>query len=520
MLYKKILRFFLLSAFFLVAMASVYAEDHEDIVYYIKNIDVAVEGRTQPSAILRAAGFVIGEEIHGDEALAGYIERKRQTLLNNRALAEVTITHTIAEENGRYGITLAVSVVDTRNFVILPEPKYSSNAGFEPSLKLRDYNFLGTLMPLKIDFGYSLDDFHLDDSSKGKYALSAETELPFRALELDWKVKLALALAYVADEPLAFENITGISVDLPFKNTVFTLGFDEGVVIREEYFLFEKKNHEIFEDISYMYSRPFACWRIPLPLSVPQGGELFFTSELSSKINYRLSGNDLGWRQGPVLAFGNEIGVNNINWVEKTNFRSGYAAVLAASNEYNTYFNEWNNSVSVLGIAHKQFTSFFAASARFRYKTWFNDTEHYHDQDRVEAGNMLRGILDRSINADQMLSFNFDFPFSVFKFMPSTWAHKESLRYFDFEFQISPVIDMAFVKGAMLDSDGVSLKELKFNFDDFLVTGGIEVLVFPFAWRSIFLRGSIAWNLRETVSAGKLPSGINREIHIGLGHHF
>ncbi|GHV82191.1 hypothetical protein AGMMS49991_07490 [Spirochaetia bacterium] len=101
MLYKKILRFFLLSAFFLVVLASAYAEDHEDIVCYIKNIDVAVEGRTQPSAILRTAGFVIGEEIHGDEALAGYIERKRQTLLNNRALAEVTITYTTEEENGQ-----------------------------------------------------------------------------------------------------------------------------------------------------------------------------------------------------------------------------------------------------------------------------------------------------------------------------------------------------------------------------------------------------------------------------------
>ncbi|GHV23929.1 hypothetical protein FACS189494_12210 [Spirochaetia bacterium] len=65
-------------------MASVYAEDHKDIVYYIKNIDVAVEGRTQPSAILRSAGFIIGEGIHCDEALAGYIERKRQALLNNR----------------------------------------------------------------------------------------------------------------------------------------------------------------------------------------------------------------------------------------------------------------------------------------------------------------------------------------------------------------------------------------------------------------------------------------------------
>ncbi|GHV82192.1 hypothetical protein AGMMS49991_07500 [Spirochaetia bacterium] len=337
------------------------------------------------------------EEIHGDEALAGYIERKRQTLLNNRALAEVTITYTTEEEDGRYGINLAVSVVDTRNLVILPEPKYSSNAGFEPSLKLRDYNFLGTLMPLKINFGYSLDDFHLNNSSKGKYALSAETELPFRALELDWKVKVALGLAYVVGEPLAFENITGISVDLPFKNTVLTLGFDEGVVLREEYFLFEKKNPEIFEDISYMYSKPSARWRIPLPLGVPQGGELFFTSELSSIINYRLGGTDLGWRQGPVLVFGNEIGVDNIKWVEKTNFRSGYAAALTSSTEYNTWFNEWNNSLSVLGIAHKQFTSFFAASARFRYKIWFNDTEHYHDQDRVEAGAMLRGILDRSL---------------------------------------------------------------------------------------------------------------------------
>ncbi|GMO69702.1 MAG: hypothetical protein Ta2A_17930 [Treponemataceae bacterium] len=91
MLYKKILRFFLLPVFVLVVMASGYAQGNEDIVYYIKNIDVSVDGRTQPSAILRAAGFAIGEELRGGEALAAYIERKRQTLLNNRSLAEVTV---------------------------------------------------------------------------------------------------------------------------------------------------------------------------------------------------------------------------------------------------------------------------------------------------------------------------------------------------------------------------------------------------------------------------------------------
>jgi hypothetical protein len=79
---------------------------------------------------------------------------------------------------------------------------------------------------------------------------------------------------------------------------------------------------------------------------------------------------------------------------------------------------------------------------------------------------------------------------------------------------------MALVDGKLIDYYGEEIKELDFGDSGFFVTGGLELFVFPLSWRSIFLRMSVAWNLREAIKIKHLPSGDNREIYIGIGHHY
>jgi hypothetical protein len=488
--------------------------------YYIKAIEFDIEGRTKESALTRSAGFKTGEEFTSEEALNAYIEEKTQLLINNRVLAEATIEWRLAEEaDGISGVVLVVHTVDTRNFIILPEPKYSSNKGFEPALKLRDYNFLGTMTPLKIDLGYSSDEYHVDEASRGQYSLETEIEYPFTAFGFNWNFYFAAGLAYVKDEIPAFNNVSGISFNIPVQKTTLTAGYKHGTILNEEYYLFEKQGHDkIFENVKYMYSEPYGLWKIPLGITIPYLGGLDFSPKVSGKFIYRLAGDGLGYRHGPTLSFGQVTGAEKINW--RGNFREGAGLYFENTDEYNFYFNEWNNSIAAGAVFHKKYAPFAGVSSRLRYKQWFDNAEHYRDESRNEAGAMLRGILDRCIYANYMLSLNIDLPFRVFTFKPSVWFANKSFRYFDFELFAAPIIDMALVDGELFDFYGKQLGGLSFGDSGFLVTGGLEVIAFPLSWRSIFLRLSVAWNIREAVKLKHLPSGENREIYIGIGHHY
>lgn len=508
----------LLVAFLVLFAAQTQIVAQAQDVFYIEDIVVHVEGRTKESAVLRVSGLKAGAEFSGEQALQNYIAGAKQRLLNNRVLESTEIQYSLNQKDGqgRTAVRLLVETRDSRNFIILPEPKYTSNAGFEPAIKIRDYNFFGTMLPLKVDLGYTLDDFHINDASKGMYSLLVEAQYPFRAVGFDWKVTTALGFDFVAGEPLSFNNATGISFDLPVKKALINFSYTHGTVIGEEYYSFEKaRQPDIFEDISYMYSLPAAQITMPLGIKTENLGEMQWTGRLASKINYRLSGNALEWRAGPSILFSTGAGFDNVNWRE--NFRDGKIINAGINSGYNTHFNEWQNSAELNVAVHKPVVSFFAVSTRFRFKHWFNETGSERDIDRLEAGSILRGIVDRSLAAGTLFSLNLDFPFRVIKFMPSEWFKTEKFRYFNFEFQLSPIFDFAFGRAKMFSKEGELYNSLDFDAGSILVCGGIEALVFPLTWRSLIFRVSAAWNLVEAGRIGTLPSGIHREIYIGLG---
>ncbi|MDL2228776.1 hypothetical protein LJC14_00835, partial [Treponema sp. OttesenSCG-928-L16] len=152
-----------------------------------------------------------------------------------------------------------------------------------------------------------------------------------------------------------------------------------------------------------------------------------------------------------------------------------------------------------------QFFSWFGVSGRLRYKQWFN--EAYDD-----GGDIIRGIRDNKIVADYMLSLNIDLPFRLFRFMPSIWFGKPWMRVFNFEMHLSPFFDIVLVKDEVNGRD--------FSFEDSLLGGGLEVIVFPLMWRSFYIRASLGYDLREAWEIKRPPSGTKREIYIGIGHHY
>jgi hypothetical protein len=483
----------------------------EDRLYVIAALEFDIKGRTRPFALIRNGEFKEGERIQGDTNLEKYIRDKTQLLTNQRVLKDnVEISYSVGEQapDGTYPVTLTIKVEDTWNLIALPYPKYSTNTGFELYIKARDYNFLGTMNPLRVDLGYKYDE-----NERSSFHIGIYSNTPFKALGYDWNIVFDNFFSYrpEVEEPFYYQNVTGLSMELPFRATTFTFGFEESLNVNEENSDRHKAKYGDFQNGLYMSSYLYTSWKIPTGIDVAQYGELTYTPQISATFNHELPNWPLdGFRKGPFLGFNHSLGFEKIDW--HSNYREGLSVSVYNSYSYDFFrLDNGDDPLSVYfrlsGIGHFIITEWFGISSRLQYRHWF-----YHDPDYYEqAGDNLRGIADKSMCADYMLSLNMDFPFRVLLFTPSKWFDKKKLSFFDFELQISPVIDMALYH----DPEA----EISFNPKNIAVTGGIEIIVFPAFMRRLYACLSIGFNLREFADARpvKLPDGNNREITFGIG---
>jgi hypothetical protein len=500
-------------------------------VFVINAFHFTVKGRTRPDALIRAGEFKEGEEIAGWRELGRYIRDKTQLLVNQRVLAKAVIDYSLGElqADGRYPVDLHLTIEDTWNIIALPYPKYDSNTGFELIIKARDYNFFGTMNPLRVDVGYKYDE-------KGRSALlfEVDSDTPFRAFGYNWNVNFDHIFNYRPDveEPFYYKNITGLSMELPFKTTTFTFGIEETLNLNEENAERYKPAYGEFQNGLYMSSRLYTTWKIPTGLHIGEYGELNYTPEISASFNHEFPDNPLDdFRLGPFMTLRQSLGFNRIDWIG--NYRRGLN--VAARNSFRYDFhrmdkgeNAVNVDLSLGGLGHFIMSDNFGISANLQYRHWF-----YHDPDyHSSAGDALRGILDNAVHAEYMLSLNLDFPFRVLQFLPSRWFSPK-LRFFDFEMHFSPIIDMAFYDAPSSPGSLPATSRLTFDDTNFLVSGGLELLFFSAFMRSLYVRASFAWNLVEQFQnfgayypssllplIPGFPGGDNREIFIGIGHHY
>ena len=486
-------------------------------VFVIDSFQFNITGRkpwrTRADALIYNGELKVGEKIHGLENLEKYVRAKQQLLLNERVLATVAIEYAIGEkrDDGAYPVELTINVVDTWNIIAVPYPKYDTNTGFELIIKARDYNFLGTMNALRFDLGYKYDQ-----NERSSLVFEIDSDTPFKAFGYNWNLNFDHFFEYrpEADKPFYYKNATGLSMELPFKKTTFTFGFEESLVLNEENADRYKPVYGDFQEGVYMSSKPYISWKIPTGLAVGEYGDLTYTPELSALFNYGFPGYPLDdFRKGPSLHFNHSLGFNRINWIG--NYRSGLDVFMNNSYSYN--FHRLRNDEEALsldyaigGIGHFIVSDFFGVSTYLRYRHWFYHDPEYNDS----AGDALRGILDKAVKADYMLSLNLDFPFRVLRFLPSQWFGVSKLRLFDFELHLSPILDMAMYHDP---ATGTS-----FSFKNTLVSGGAELIVFPAFMRSLYIRASFACNITEFISSPKsgIPDGDNREIFIGIGHHY
>jgi len=489
--------------------------DDESTLYVISDYVFSVKGRSRPSALLykliEHEEFRKGEVITGKANLERYIKDITQLYTNQRVLKDnVEVSYSTGDQNedGAFPVTILIKVEDTFNFIILPRPFYK-NGVFDLTVKGRDYNFLGTMNPLRVDLGYKYDE-----DKQHSFLLGVYSDTPFRAFGYYWNVKFDNTVQYRVNAPFAYQNTTGISMELPFRSTTFTFGLNENFFLHEEKPDWaQEKGYPQYHDGLYMSTNPYISWKIPTGLLVPRVGELIYTPSISAIINHEFPQWPLDdYLKGPFLNFSHTLSLEKINW--HANYRKGLSVSFGNSYQYD--FNNTINEISFnfTGIGHYIVSKFFAVSARFMYQYW------YFSGDLREgdyASLYMRGIADKSITAYQFLLLNMDFPFRLFVFKPSKWFNKPKLRFFDLELQLAPVIDLALSYQKRFDGGKTLYDQRRID-----VSGGLELIVFPEFMRNLFIRIGFAVDLKEFITARpfRLPDGDKREFYVIMGHFY
>ena len=499
---------FLLSIIFIFLLCQkAFSQDdpQNDSVFIINSFSFNITGFTRSDALIRKGELKTEEEIKGISELEKYILDKTQLLYNERVLDSVSIDYAIGQPrgDGKYPVDIIITTKDTWNIVAIPRPRYSSNTGFDITLKARDYNFLGTMSPLRIDFGYSYNEY-----KQNSFFFQFDSNIPFSAYGLNWNIKFFDSFFYRPDteQPIYNGNTTGLSVELPVSFTTITVGLNELFILNEENGDVYKPEYGNFQDGFYMSTNPYISWKIPVGIDAGSFGEVVFTPGISAVFPHEFTRWPLDdIRKGPVLVFKQNIGFNRIDWIG--NFRKGLDISVYNSFDYNFFKaqndkNPWTDKLIFSGIGHFKITNFFGVSTNLMYRQWL-----FYDYGYTLAGDVLRGVIDKDIFADYMLSLNLDLSFKVFSFLPSVWFNRPKLRVFNFELFFAPIIDMA-VFNDTEDKNGFNLKNTA-------VTGGFEIIIFPEFFRSLFLRASVGWNISDQIKLSDHSGDRPYELYIG-----
>jgi len=500
--------------------------------YYIRDFIFNITGMTRQFAIIYNAELSSGERITGRENLERYRRRKIQTLLNQRPLEYVDIQCLPGEagEDGLVPVDLEITTRDSWNIIALPYPKYDDNTGFELTLKARDYNFLGTLSPLRIDFGYTLDQDKIWDFSEGSFNVVIDSDIPFNLFGFNWNLDFDNGVSYIYNEPIYYKNTTGLSMELPVGFTTATFGFEQNFILNERnedlfrqiYGSYNEADYESaygnYYEALYGISSVYNSWKIPTSLAVGNFGNLTYTPKISTGLAYGFNAGLDYLRQGYFITLSQKFGFSRIDWLD--NYRDGMDVYIENPNMLNFSRNGWTgSSILFSATVHKKIVNFFGISGRLRYQHWLYRHKNWTDNNYSfttlagynYGGDVLRGIFDRNLQPNYMLSFNLDFPLRVLGFLPSKWFETPKLRIIDFDLHVSPFIDMAFVRDPVHDiwfSDAPS------------VGGGFELIVFPHFFRSFYVRASLGYNMNNVIKNGKPDKWYGNELFIGIGHFY
>ncbi|WP_428768061.1 hypothetical protein V1L52_06470 [Treponema sp. HNW] len=509
----KFYRLRLFGVFFVcVLFSSLYAQQ-----YRINSVSYDIKGLTREYALAKTVPVDTERLFPDRESLEHYLADILVQLKNQRVLEEAHILPSFGDKgiDDVIPVDIRISTKDTWNVIALPYPKYDSNSGFIFKIKIKDYNFFGSMRTLSGDISY---EYKQEKTQPHTLGASVSFDIPFKAGLLDSNWTNSFDTSYTIGNPAPhFGYTTGIDFILPLHKIVsFNFGFSQGIKYNPDY--------RTDKDAFYLTENGYISFPVILA-KTEKHGNISWTP--SASLNYNWDPRDLkksysGLSRddliGPDLNVRHGISVGRTDWVG--NYRKGYSAALSQALDYDTVFKSYTTRYSFSGEYYNAFKYAGFASRLYFFKT-FGDTS--------EEGGRIRGVRDAYIKTDSALLLNIDVPIKVWQTDWRALGLPEWTKWLDFEMQISPFLDIAI--GNNINAGTY------YNIKDGWYAAGLEIIGFPNKMRSI--QGRISFGLdgvRFAEKAGKKIGFVNKvvnklfhtawrtgswyELSIGIGLHY
>ena len=499
--------------------------------YRIVNVDYEIKGSTRKYALERKVDIDKKKIFADEDELIKYINDYKQRVENTRVFDDINVDFTVGESNDEEPLPVSIKVgaKDSLHLLVAPYPKYNSNSGFKFQLKVKDTNFLGLMETLTGDFSFAVvqNSKDEDEPAKYKFGFSTDFAVPFKMGKINSSWNNVIDISYtIRNTTPEWKLKTGLECSLPYDKFPLNFEFYQSFIRDLDYedTVINGKNIH-YGDGTYFVE--YAKLSVPIRVQEISGwGSIYYTPFIDGTYNWdhnRISelNSDL---LGPEMGIGQTLSASRINWIE--NFRNGVSASLTQSYTYN--FKTFVFSPGLQGEIkfYKAFKQLGIATDIYAFAYMYTSKN---------IGSRLRGIRDdqyfasgsgaedkKACDTPAAVVINLDLPIKIFK---AHWKevpvikHIPLVKYFDMELQLSPFVDVAFIKNRATDTD--------FSYKDGFLSGGLEMIIYPLRWKGIQVRGSFGVDLGRKMPGikGRLNQdwrkGVSSyEISIGIGLHY
>ena len=531
---KKTVLFF---AVFLLVFQSIQAQTK---TYKIVDSEINIEGSNFGLGI--TSSYAIEKNypldfnaIFSEEGLTSYLTNYKQSLLNSRFFEKIQIEYVELENNSAQSlqsdsaneetpqetaensitqeplpVKIIINLKDSKHLLAVPYATFDLDANktaFEPKIKMKDTNFLGSMNPLALDFNIEISKKESEDFWRFQPGLNLSYDYPFHLglFDITWVNDYELSYTFGYTRP-EWDAKTGFKVELPFEKISF--------VFETYQYVFSDFDYEIYGDDLYFkeefqFSTPIKLANLSnystLKYTPCFNFNWYWDADYIDKTNDDLS--------SPQFTLSHSLSNSKIDW--ENNFRNGYYLNLENAFMYNSQRHELSPSVAFEGkyyksleLAERSFLDYLGLCTDLYAFTYFDLPDTRFNYGR-KIGSRLRGIADESYFGNEKpdyttstaLVLNIDLPVNLFR----TNFKKDLINM---NVQFSPFFDMALYRDRA--------KEPQF---DTALCSGFEVLVYPKKWSSFIIRASLGFDLKKAFAEENIAKGLlkNKEILFGLG---
>lgn len=510
--------------FSLFLLSNIFSES-----YKIDKVEFEIDGKTKPVNILQNCPINKNIKFENKDELNSYIENYKIQLANLRVFEKIDIQYEINKSNTNNEeptlsfINLKISLIESFSFLAIPYFKIDSNTGTTIKIKAKDTNFLGSLNTMDLDLNFQILQENEYDQVDYLVGANFKYDFPFNIGIINTTLINDYSLSYTFGDTLPeWNGRLGLNFSLPLNNLDFELELNQ-YAVRDN--TMADYNDEIYFEENAIFSVPIVLY------SNQKIDDIIYKPYTSFTLNWDQDGINIQNEEltSPVLEIGHKLSFGRINWIE--NMREGFNFAMINSLSYNFQRNEFIPYINLEINSHWNFkdsSNWFLKRLGINTKLYsfvYIPLEHNRFYYGEKYGNYLRGIRDEQFFSDNTnilatekalssfaaINLCFDFPISIF----TTKFTKSFFRYFNFELQVSPFIDISL---------GYNRYTKRFfNPRDGFYTAGLELLVYPVKWSSFTVRGCLGVDMGRLLNIVDTSWRSNvslYEFSFGIGLHY